>query len=578
MTPPTGQLELFSLDSSEVGVVPEYPTLHPAIRDMLFQRGIHSHEDIERYLKPNYERDIHDPFLFDDMATCVSRIMHAIESREKICIYGDYDVDGISATVILYETLAKLGGDVVVRINHRDDDGYGLQINAIDAIESEGVSLIITTDQGISNKRETDYAQTKGIDVIITDHHTVPDDPTNIPFVVGIIHPRVHAENYPFKDLSGGGAAFKLAQGLIQSQHPLSREWRQHEKWLLDLVCISTLADCVPLLGENRAFLHFGLIVLNKTQRIGLQTLLNKVPIRTQTITPHTISFYISPLLNAASRMDHALRSFNLLIAKDSDAAEEIVDTLAGYNKERQKLTTRITREASAQCKMQPDATRILVGSSDTWPIGVLGLVAGTLVRTLNKPVVLISEKPGKNVGVARSTFDIHITHSFQKIDILFDRYGGHHRAGGFALKEGVLISEFIERINGIDYDSCAIPDNGQEHTQPYDIPLTDITLEFAEQIARCKPWGQGNHQPSFRIDDCMVTSISCVGKKQQHLRLGVEKDGHRQTMIGIKKAKSSTDISRGDVVCIHCHVDTGYWNGARDIFIELIDYVKKTV
>ncbi len=566
----TGQLDTFSLHDNT--------TQHTVIRDMLCRRGIVSHQDIERFHTPNYERDIHDPFLFDDMITCVGRIMNAIHAREKICIYGDYDVDGICATVILFETLKALGADVMVRINHRDNEGYGLQCHAIDAIKEECVSLIITTDQGISNKRETDYACALGIDVIVTDHHTVPDDPANIPLVVGIIHPRVHADRYPFNDLSGGGAAFKLAQGLIRSQHPSSIEWRQYEKWLLDLVCISTLADCVPLLDENRAFLHFGLIVLNKTRRIGLQALLNAVPVHGRTLTPHTISFYISPLLNAASRMDHALRSFNLLVAEDGDTAQEIVKLLQGYNRERQKLTTRITREANAQCRMQDDTDRILVGSSETWPIGVLGLVAGTLVRTFNKPVVLISEKPDKNVGVARSTFDIHITHSFQKIDVLFDRYGGHHRAGGFALKEGVSISEFVQQINSIDYDSCTVPDNGQENAPPYDISLSDITLEFADQVARCKPWGYGNLQPSFRIQDCTVTTISYVGKKRQHLRLCVEEGGQRRTMIGVKKAKNSGDLSIGDILTTRCHIDMGLWNGSRDIFIELIDYVKRPV
>ncbi|MDP2630533.1 MAG: single-stranded-DNA-specific exonuclease RecJ [Candidatus Uhrbacteria bacterium] len=572
-----GQVDIFSIAHDITQTEPESDLFHSTVLEIMKERGVFEVEDIRRFTDPDYERDSHDPFLFDDMSTSVDRILRAVSKREKICIYGDYDVDGVCATVILYETLIKFGGDVSVRINHRDDEGYGLHANVIDELARSGISLIITTDQGISNTQEVDHATCCGIDTIITDHHTVPDDPEMIPRAVGIIHPRVHADRYPFKDLSGGGAAFKLAQGIIRTAAPHTREWQYFERWFLDLVCMSTLADCVPLVGENKVFLHFGLTVLNKMRRVGIRALLSVAPIRTSTITTHSILFYLSPLLNAASRMDHAQLAFDILTVTKLEKAKEIAGILAVHNKERQKLTTRITREAHAQCKIQTD-NQILVGSSPQWPLGVLGLVAGTLVRKYNKPVVLISEKSDRNIGVARSTADIHITRTFQKIEPLFDRFGGHHRAGGFALKEGVSTAEFVNQINGVIHDEHSAPARDVRDEKIYPLGLHDITLEFANQLKRCQPWGTGNPEPTFCIPQCVLTNMSRVGKKMQHLRLHVQQDNERRTMIGIKKGASEDELKVGDILTIFCHIDIGTWQGKQDIFIKIIDYSKQPV
>ncbi|MBI4599612.1 single-stranded-DNA-specific exonuclease RecJ [Candidatus Uhrbacteria bacterium] len=554
------------------------PALHPVLIDIMNDRGACSADERARYMAPDYERDTHDPFLFDDMRTCVDRVIRAVQGREKICIYGDYDVDGVCATVILYETLAKLGGDVCIRINHRNDEGYGLHIHALDELADNGVSLIITTDQGISNKREIDYAQSRGMDVIITDHHTVPEDPAVIPQCVGIIHPRVHAGRYPFADLSGGGAAFKLAQGLIRTAGTDTNEWKYYERWLLDLVCLSTLADCVPIIGENRAFLHFGLIVLNKMRRAGIRALVSVTPVRPAPITTHTILFYLSPLLNAASRMDHAHRAFEILTAQTREHAKTIADILVLYNKERQKLTARITREARAQCISRAEEHRILVGSSPDWPLGVLGLVAGTLVRSFEKPIVLISEKSNQTIGVARSTAGIHITHTFQKIKPLFERYGGHHRAGGFALKEGVSTTQFIDSINSIVHDDFSAPAVDSPNETIYTLRLCDITVEFASQLHACQPWGAGNTEPLFSIAQCTVKKISRVGKKMQHLRLDVAQGAESRVMLGIKKGGQDEELAIGDTLTILCTIDIGVWQGRQDPFIKIINYSKHTV
>lgn len=553
------------------------PSFHGAILEIMKERGVIELEDIRRFTAPDYERDSHDPFLFDDMSISIDRIFRAVSKGEKICIYGDYDVDGVCATVILYETLATFGADVTVRINHRDDEGYGLHTHVIDELAHNGISLIITTDQGISNAKEIDHATHSGIDTIITDHHTVPDNPEMIPRAVGIIHPRVHADRYPFKDLSGGGAAFKLAQGIIRTAAPHTEEWKHFERWFLDLVCMSTLADCVPLVGENKVFLHFGLIVLNKMRRVGIRALLSVAPIRLTTITTHSILFYLSPLLNAASRMDHAQLAFDLLTAQTSHEAREIADILSVHNKERQKLTTRITREANAQCKVQT-GNRILVGSSPDWPLGVLGLVAGSLVRTYKKPVVLISEKSDRTVGVARSTADIHIARTFQKIEPLFDRFGGHHRAGGFALKEGIGVDEFINKINCVVHDERPAPALDSENKKMHYLELKDVTLEFANQLKQCQPWGTGNPEPTFCISRCVVRNISRVGKKMQHLRLHVQQGPERRVMLGIRKGTSETELALGDMITIFCHIDSGTWLGKQDIFIKIIDYTKQPV
>jgi len=564
------QFDIF--DAVETEIPSASLKIHPVVRQILQRQGMASVHEMEDFLSPHYDRDIHDPFLFDDMKKAVARITAAVAAGERIAIYGDYDVDGICATVILYDALRAMGGKVSVTINHREDEGYGIHEHACDMLVQQGARLIITTDQGISNKRELEKVTAAGVDVIITDHHTVPQNTSDIPMVFAIIHPRVHADQYPYKELSGGGTAFKLAQALLRSMSSI--QGTQNEKWLLDLVCMSTLADCVPITGENRTLLNYGLIVMNKTRRIGLKVLIDQIPVRHENITPQIIQFYIAPVLNAASRMDHALRAFDLLVSETAARALECATVLQSLNRDRQKVTARITREAKKQCDKIERTKKVLIGSSPTWPLGVLGLVAGTLSRKYNKPVILISEKPDKLVGVARSTKSFHITEAFQRIDHLFERFGGHQGAGGFALKNQYTIDELSEHIEPL-HSEISEPTQNTFEPRYYPLSLSDITHDFVRQLSSCAPWGIGNARPQFIFRNCRVVNQTVVGKKNQHLRMIVEQNSARRSILGIKKGGSVGILEREQIVDIICEIETREWSGQPDILISMVDFIK---
>ncbi|MDP2812339.1 MAG: DHH family phosphoesterase, partial [bacterium] len=284
-------------------ILDKFPELHPLVVQLLYNRGLNSQEKIDEFLYPDYSRDIYDPYLFKDMAKACARINMAIEKKEKITIYGDYDADGVCASVILQTILKKLGAIVEVYLPHREKQGYGLNKNSVKEIIDGGTTLIISCDCGISNVEEVAFAKENKTEVIITDHHSIPDI---LPDALAIIHPKIADEKYPFKFLAGGGVAFKLAQGLLKTTDKLlDKEKEIEEKWLLDLVALATIADMVPLVKENRVLAYYGLRVLEKTSRPGIVALFRRLDINSKYITEDDISFMLAPRINIASRMGH---------------------------------------------------------------------------------------------------------------------------------------------------------------------------------------------------------------------------------------------------------------------------------
>src|SRR3989344_4064390 len=338
----------------------EHPDLPDVVLQLLWNRALRSQRDIDEFLNPDYVRDIHDPFLFRDMQRAVDRLFAAIAAQEKIVIHGDYDADGVSASIILTNTLRALGAVTDFFLPHRETDGYGLNINTVEKLAAEGARIIITCDCGISNAVEIARAKELGIDVIITDHH---QEPINLPDAAyATIHPKIAGETYPFKGLAGGGVAFKLSQGLLRThaQHnpklPSGESHEVFEKWLLDMVAISSVADMVPLLGETRTLVRYGLLVLGKTRRVGLRRLMKGAGLLDQNgapkhakITAEDIGFKIAPRINAAGRMNHATTAFQLLLEQEEDRARALAEEINANNNARQELTADLVLKAREQ-------------------------------------------------------------------------------------------------------------------------------------------------------------------------------------------------------------------------------------
>lgn len=540
---------------------------NPVVAKLLCERGV-SLEDHDRFLFPSYDRDCHDPFLFDDMPIAVSRITAAIAGKERITIYGDYDVDGVSAAVLLYDVLTKAGGSVSLYFNHREDDGYGLHCHCIDAIAAQGTRVMITTDSGIAHAHEIAYANTLGIDTIVTDHHTPPQHEDEIPPALAIIHPGVHAKRYPWKFLSGGGSAFKLAQALCRTIAQHDKRWLHEEKWHLDLVALSILADCVPLLGENRVMLQYGLKVIEKTRRPGLRVLLARVPPFYRSSLLSTLHFGVIPLLNAASRMEHASRAADVLIAPDEESACSAADILQSLNRERQRCTQRTIKSVPGNVLVN---NAIFLAASPHWRIGVLGLAANRLLAEYRKPIILVREG-NPSMGVARSTPDVHIVQTFARLREYFDRFGGHRAAGGFALKPSVTIDEFAAACEHLDCVTST--EEGvawQDHsTGAIEIDLADLTERSLHDISFCAPWGPGNPQPRFKVRNCTISGPKPIGTRGQWVRMNVEQGGMRMSARARASLIAMSGIiapSQGDVLCC---ADMREWRGSQYISLTI--------
>jgi len=410
---------------------PEVPNL---ILQLLFNRGLKQQKQIDAFLNPDYGQDVLDPFLFPDMEKAVERIYQAVANKEKITIHGDYDADGVSSTVLIADILQQLKVDFNIYIPHRDKEGYGLNKKTVNYLAEKKTNLIITVDCAISNYEEVELAKAKGIDVIITDHHS---SPPKLPKAFAIINPKVEKCNYSFQGLSGVGVAFKLAQAVI-AKDKNNVFAPGYEKWLLDLVAIGTVADVMPLLEENRALVKYGLIVLNKTRRKGLKALAEKAgvfPVKEKDlINSENIGYVLAPRINAAGRMDHANTAYELLVSDKSQEISELVDNLEKTNQQRQRLTEKIMTEIRSQIK-DVDKEYIIIASGKDWPLGVIGLAAGRIKDEYNRPVLIISKQAKKTVGSGRSIDEFNLIADLGELESYFDTYGGHPGAAGFSLK-----------------------------------------------------------------------------------------------------------------------------------------------
>jgi len=519
-------------------------------------------------------------------------LIDAVKKNEKITIHGDYDADGVSASVILTDTLHALGATAVdVFLPHRETDGYGLNMKTIDLLHAQETSLIITCDCGISNTAEVEYANEKGIDVIITDHHSIPE---RLPPAFAIIHPKVEGETYPYKHLAGGGVAFKLAQALLRThaeKNELLESGENHEafeKWLLDMVAIASVADMVPLVGESRTLTTFGLIVLNKTKRIGLQKLLlearlmNEDGSLTRELDAQTIGFRIAPRINAAGRLDHANTAYQLLVTKDGTEAVDLAWQLNQSNDERRRMTDEFVTEAIQQVRQKQMDKPVLFVYAPGWASGVVGLIASQIKNEFQKPVFAMTMKDDSEfMGSGRSVEGFNMIEALQQMPHFFSKFGGHPMACGFTLASPDIREEFENAF--IDYFLDVTKDIDLTPTIKIDaqIDLEQVNWGLYELLGRFKPFGQANEEPKYLAQNVTVVGVEPVGKEGKHLRIMIT---HTSTTIrktiGWNLCSGEIDwsreLSKGDVLDIVFEIGVNEWNGNRELQMTIVDLKKK--
>lgn len=536
----------------------------PLVESLLRNRGI---EDRDRFLKPDWNRDLHDPYLMEDMQKVVDRLRVCRHRDELVMVVGDYDIDGISGTALLYEALQKLGIRVIARIPHRIRDGYGLNLNIVLEAQKAGVGVIITVDNGISCAAEVDAARSCNIDVIITDHHTIPEIyPYN---AYAILHPKKPGTIYPFHDLAGVGVAFKLVSALAAEFFPDEAE--VYLKWCLDLVVLGTVADCSDLKGENRTLTKFGLKVLMQTRRIGLRELLKISGQDLSRMSTETIGFRIAPRLNAAGRLDDATVSLQLLLTNDEREARLLAEKLHILNQKRQKITGVMMEIAEAQLASRLDREKILIAKDTSFHAGVVGLVAGKLAEKYNRPVIILEDRGDLLTASARSIASFNILHAILKQKHLLSRFGGHAQAAGFSMKpenyeefrhnmeESVRADLSDEQMRPVINIDCAV----EEHEVCRD------TIGF---LRRLEPFGIGNERPTFLLKGTRLVDVKRVGSDSSHLRLTLQRNGHHMQAIGFHMGKFMDELSRDLGLDIVFHLAENDWQGVRSIQLEMMD------
>lgn len=555
----------------------QFPEISPLSLQLLWSRDLRTQKDVDEFFAPDYETDLHDPFLLTDMQKTVDRLFEARANNERIVVYGDYDVDGMTGTAILLEAFELLGIRGEGFIPNRYQDGYGVTAENVDRFVADGIDIMITVDCGISNAKQIEHANSKGLLTIITDHHHIPE---SIPNAFSIIHPLLPNSEYPYKWLTGVGVAYKLALALIQEarKKKLVRIPEGWEKWLLDLVVLGTVADCGDMRGENRTLIQYGLKVLRKTRRKGLQQLFRQARIETENVSVEDVMWKIAPRINAPSRVEDPLPSFHLIRAQTDDDASQYSWKLEQYNTQRKNVAEGIQREIEEQYLDVLKTTTLLFAVSTEWREGVLGLVAGRLMDKYQIPCVLLVRKEhGEVLGSIRSPLSFNAIENLSKFKELLLQFGGHAQAAGLSLKEENL--ELLQERLQQEADKALV---GKEElpTLLCDMELESERIDWKlfEQVEHFAPYGRGNEEPLFIIPSLKIVDIRAVGSDQSHLKLSFEtKHGKIFPAIAFGNGGVEQLLSSGAIVDVAASVAVNEWNGSRELQLVVKD-LKKSV
>ncbi len=508
--------------------------IHPALARMLLERGITSAQQARHFFRPPLT-ELHDPFLMNDMQRAVDRLNLAMGRKERIMVYGDYDVDGCTAVALVYKFLRQFYSNVDYYIPDRYDEGYGISRKGVEYASLTGVGLIIVLDCGIKAIEEIAYAKEVGIDFIICDHH-VPDP--ILPDAVAILNPKRRDNTYPYTDLSGCGVGFKFMQAFALNNGIEFNKLNQ----LLDLCAVSIASDIVPVTGENRILAYHGLRCLNSNPGIGLQAIIEMCGLADRELTMNDIIFKIGPRINASGRMQNGKEAVELLVEKDYAAALEKAGRINLYNEARKDLDKQMTEEAMEQVKLQPglDEKRAVVIYNEAWHKGVIGIVASRLTEQYYRPAVVLTRSEGMATGSARSVSGFDVYKAVQSCADLLENFGGHTYAAGLTLPVE-HVEEFSRRFEA--YVAEHILDEQTEATLDIEAELDfkDVSFRFYQQLRRFAPFGPGNPKPLFctkKVYDYGTSKV--VGRGQEHIKLELVDNKSNNIMNGIAFGQSS--------------------------------------
>lgn len=540
--------------------------LHDLAAEILSQKNLETDEDIEKFLHPK-RNDFRNPFDMPDMEKCINRITKAINEKEKIIVYGDYDADGITSTTILKRFLNDLGVEIATYIPNRLNEGYGLNKSAVEKIAKDGYNLIITVDCGITSVDEVELAKKYNIDVIITDHHEPGE---NLPKAVAVVDCKRKDSKYCFRELAGCGVAFKVTQALALKLNINENEYLKY----LDIACIGTISDIVPLIDENRTIAKLGLMLVKQTRNIGLRELLRLVGFKK--INAETISYGISPRINACGRMGHEEDALNLFLTNDIIKARELAEKLEKYNKERQVIEKRIFSEAENEINLNNECEKpcIILGK-ENWHHGIIGIVSSKITEKYYKPSILICFEGELSRGSGRSIkgFDLH--EALLEHNKLLENAGGHSMAIGLTLKTNnfnIFKDEFEK------YAESKITKEMLQKEIIIDKSITkkDINIDAIKELDILEPYGEGNKKSIILYKNLKITSIRTLSEGK-HIKLSLNDDNINIDAIGFNLGEASKEYQIGDRVDVIGNIEINKFNNIEKVQINLKD-IRKSI
>ncbi len=539
--------------------------LSPLMAQLLYNRGIADPAQIDSFLAAD-ENLLNDPFLLPDIEKAVARISDALLSGERIAIYGDFDADGITATAVLTEGISSLGGQVIPYIPHRVEEGYGLNLTALERLRKEGVSLVVTVDCGISNAPEVATAQSMGLDIVVTDHHTVP---SQMPQAIAVVDPKRADSRYPFPKLAGVGVAFKLLQALFSS----SGKGGNMETFL-DLVALGTVADMEPLLGENRYLVKCGLEVLQNTKRLGLREMAKCAGIPLSAVDPQVISWVLGPRLNAAGRLEHAIVGYEILLTDSIEEAQRLASVLERNNEERQRLTKVVLAKAREKLIAKGTDSPILMVSDKDFPSGVVGVIAGRLAEEFYRPVIVLEQGKEWSKGSARSIPEFDIIAALTDCSNLLSRFGGHPMAAGCTVATENL-EQLHECLLGIAANQLSSLDLRPMIAIDAEIPLSSLDGKTFKMMQKLAPFGYANPYPAFISRGITVVKHRTVGADGKHLKLKLRDGDATWDGIAFRLGNLSDEITPQLDIVYNLEVDQ--WAGGNTLQLKILDFTPAT-
>lgn len=554
--------ECYNLDNEKVEELVKKRHITNLLASILVNRGIIDGEKINVFLNPT-RKDFYNPFLMPDMEIAVKRIVKAIENKEKIMIYGDYDADGITSITVLKKYLNEIGLKTGEYIPNRLNEGYGLNKDAISKIYNDGYKLMITVDCGISGLEEVDYANSLGMEIIITDHHEPAE---KLPEAIAVIDAKRKDNKYPFNQLAGVGVVFKLIQAISTE---LKLEEKEYLKYL-DLVCIGTISDIVPLVDENRVIAKLGLKLIEKTKNIGLKTLLNIADLKK--IDSNAISFGVAPRINACGRMGFQEEALQLFLTEDSGEATKIAKRLVQFNQERQAKEKQIFEEVIEKIEKDDKDKKCIVLAEENWHHGVIGIVASKITEIYYKPSILICLEGDKGKGSGRSIPGFDLYTALTKCSDYIEKFGGHSMAIGITIKKENFekLKEAIEKYAQESNISDIMPIINIDK----EINLKNINIEEVKSLELLEPFGEGNKMPLFLLRNLKIDSIRALSGGK-HLKLTLKQDNNIVDAIGFNMGDLSKEYLLGDKVDVVGTIEINSFGNKENIQINLKDIRK---